>query len=269
MMWLTVQEQDRRIREVFPEFKLTLNAGWMAVWEGPLTPIMRRYRVRVVHFRRRFFDTWSLENDYAAVQVVDPVIGLDPRGTGQLPPHIYFNMADPPYPRLCLYDPKERLWTPEEYIADTIIPWTIDWLFFFEGWLDTGTWEGGGRHPERRSSSCPRTDASDPESRDRLDRSVAAGFHRLGQRIGVFASFPLMAAASEGCFPPLSWESWSGGTPAADRLASILISSPAPPRAASLPLALRRGSRPGSCKTFMSGADPKSFRVSSEAGLAA
>ncbi len=143
MTWLTVQEQDRRIREVFPEFKLTLNAGWMAVWEGPLTPIMRRYRVRVVHFRRRFFDTWSLENDYAAVQVVDPVIGLDPRGTRQLPPHIYFNMANPPCPRLCLYDPKERLWAPEEYIADTIIPWTIDWLFFSRAGLIRGRGKAG------------------------------------------------------------------------------------------------------------------------------
>lgn len=269
MTWLTVQEQDRRIREVFPAFKLVLNAGWIAVWEGPLTPIMRRYRVRVVHLRRRFFDNWTLENDYAAVQVVDPMIGLDSRSTGKWPPHIYFNKADPLYPRLCLYDPQERLWTPEEYIADTIIPWTIDWLFFFEGWLDTGTWEGGGRHPERRSISCPRTDASNPADRDRLDRSGAAGFHRLGRRIGVFASSPLMAAASEGCFPPRSWPSWSGITLAADRLASILISSPAPPPAASSPLASPPVSRPARCATFTSGADPKSFRVSSEAGLAA
>ena len=268
MIGLSVQEQDRRIRAVFPEFKLTLNASWMGVWEGPLTPIMRRYRIRVAYLRRRFFYTWTLGDDYAAVQVVDPVIGLDPRKTGEWPPHIYFNTADPQNPRLCLYDPKERFWSPEEYIAETIIPWASDWLFFFEGWLATGEWEGGGRHPERRSDSCPRTDASDPEKRDRLDRSVADGFHRLGQRIGVFASLPLMAAASEGCFPPLSLLSWSDGTRAADRLANILISSPVPPPEASLPLALPLASQPGSCKTFISGVDPKSSLVSLVAGLA-
>ena len=72
MSWLSVQEQDRRIRAVFPGFKLSLNASWMGVWQGPLTPIMRRYRIRVTYFRRRFFDTWTLQSHYAAVQVVDP-----------------------------------------------------------------------------------------------------------------------------------------------------------------------------------------------------
>lgn len=144
MIALSVGEQGRRIRAVFPDFKLTLEASWMGGgWEGPLTPIMRRYRIRVTYFRRRFFDTWTLANDYASVQVVDPVIGLDPRKTGEWPPHIYFNRAAPQYPRLCLYDPRERLWIPEEYIAETIVPWASDWLFFFEGWLATGEWEGG------------------------------------------------------------------------------------------------------------------------------
>lgn len=269
MTWLTIQDQDRRLRAVFPEFDLVLDGGWVGIWEGPLTPIMRRYRVRVTYFRRRFFDTWTLENSYASVQVVDPAIGLNPRGTGKWPPHIYYNESDPQYPRLCLYDPKERSWSPREYIADTIIPWAIDWLFFFERWMDTGEWEGGGRHPERRSNLCARTDASDPERRDRRDRSVAAGFHRLGQRIGIFASLPLMAAASEGCFPPRSWPSWSDIIPVADQLASISIWSPAPPPAASSPLVSPRASRPASCKISMFGAEPKFSHDASEAGLAA
>ena len=147
MVALSVHEQDRRIRAVFPDFRLALNAGWMGVWQGPLTPIMRRYRIRVTYFSRRFFDSWTLKNHVVAVEVVDPVIGLDPKGTGEWPPHIYFNKADPQNPRLCLYDPQERSWGPEEYIAETIIPWAGDWLFFFEGWLATGEWEGGGRHP--------------------------------------------------------------------------------------------------------------------------
>ena len=95
MIGLSVQEQDRRIRAVFPDFGLTLNSSWMGVWEGPLTPIMRRYRIRVTYFRRRFFESWTLTNVYAAVRVVHPVIGLDPRGTGEVAPHIYFNKTDP------------------------------------------------------------------------------------------------------------------------------------------------------------------------------
>ena len=31
--------------------------------------------------------------------------------------------------------------------ADTLVPWTIEWLFHYEIWLATGTWCGGGEHP--------------------------------------------------------------------------------------------------------------------------
>jgi len=44
--------------------------------------------------------------------------------------------------RLCLYDPREDEWTPEMGIARSIIPWTIQWLFYYEVWLQTGKWCG-------------------------------------------------------------------------------------------------------------------------------
>ena len=31
-------------------------------------------------------------------------------------------------------------------VARIIVPWTIDWLACYEGWLATGEWTGGGRH---------------------------------------------------------------------------------------------------------------------------
>ena len=30
----------------------------------------------------------------------------------------------------------------------TIVPWTIDWLACYEGWLATGEWAGGGIHTD-------------------------------------------------------------------------------------------------------------------------
>jgi hypothetical protein len=33
------------------------------------------------------------------------------------------------------------------YIADTIVPWAALWLVFYEYWLATGLWLGGGEHP--------------------------------------------------------------------------------------------------------------------------
>jgi hypothetical protein len=51
--------------------------------------------------------------------------------------------------RLCLYRPHRREWTPAMMIANTIIPWISEWLYFYELWLVTGEWLGGGEHPSR------------------------------------------------------------------------------------------------------------------------
>lgn len=32
-------------------------------------------------------------------------------------------------------------------VANTIVPWLAEWLEFYEGWLVTGIWYGGGEHP--------------------------------------------------------------------------------------------------------------------------
>lgn len=32
-------------------------------------------------------------------------------------------------------------------LATTIVPWLCYWLFFYESWLVTGAWQGGGVHP--------------------------------------------------------------------------------------------------------------------------
>lgn len=33
-------------------------------------------------------------------------------------------------------------------LDQTIVPWTMLWLFYFEEWLASGDWKGGGMHPE-------------------------------------------------------------------------------------------------------------------------
>ena len=54
---------------------------------------------------------------------------------------------------LCLYRGQE--FTSRKLLAETIIPWAIEWLYFYEGWLATGKWLGGGEHPrvKRRESN--------------------------------------------------------------------------------------------------------------------
>ena len=62
MTYLSVDEQDAAIRRLFPDFRLTANADWIGVWEGPVRPASKTYRIRIVYFRRTIFDGWTLAN---------------------------------------------------------------------------------------------------------------------------------------------------------------------------------------------------------------
>ena len=42
---------------------------------------------------------------------------------------------------------KHKEFSGEKFLSETIIPWAIEWLYYYEIWLVTGTWNGGGEHP--------------------------------------------------------------------------------------------------------------------------
>jgi hypothetical protein len=52
--------------------------------------------------------------------------------------------------RLCLFLPCSGEWDSTKYLAETVLPWTCEWLFHYEVWLATGgMWCGGGSHPSK------------------------------------------------------------------------------------------------------------------------
>lgn len=57
-------------------------------------------------------------------------------------PHVYKNPT-----RLCLYLPGSGEWLPSMRVDQTFVPWTATWLFYFEEWLHSDDWKGGGEHP--------------------------------------------------------------------------------------------------------------------------
>lgn len=48
---------------------------------------------------------------------------------------------------LCLFTGANGDWTPDMLIANTIVPWIHEWILFYESWLLTGEWRGGGVIP--------------------------------------------------------------------------------------------------------------------------
>jgi len=47
-------------------------------------------------------------------------------------------------PSLCLWFRED--WNFSQPVVTTVIPWAAEWFWFFEHWLVTGEWLGGGRH---------------------------------------------------------------------------------------------------------------------------
>lgn len=122
-----------RMRQLFPSFRFE-RRGRRASWFGKLQPFPGcvSYRVRILPRHPRS----------PLVYVTSPA--LDRRA-----PHRYKGGE------LCLDYPKDRSWRPDLFTADTIVPWTAEWLLFYEYWLDTGKWAGPeAPHPAMRQKKC-------------------------------------------------------------------------------------------------------------------
>jgi len=68
--------------------------------------------------------------DSPVVRVIEPKIEFTP-GV-----HMYQNDT------LCLYAWREQPWQKNWHLHETVIPWTAEWLVFYEIWLLTGKWRG-------------------------------------------------------------------------------------------------------------------------------
>lgn len=107
------------------------------VWEflAQPSPIGREYRVKITYANRTSPKVYVCSPD------------LHELAEGRKIPHLYSLQP----PRLCLYFPHSGEWDSSMPIADSIVRWTFLWLYFFEDWLATDVWKGGGRHPIRTS----------------------------------------------------------------------------------------------------------------------
>lgn len=65
-------------------------------------------------------------------------------------PHLYSDGT------LCLYWPQEWRWRYDTLLAETILPWTALWLYYYELWLDCGEWLGPSSHdaPKNRENAA-------------------------------------------------------------------------------------------------------------------
>jgi hypothetical protein len=98
------------------------------------TPLSTTYTVRVT----------SNGRGRPGVVVLDPALE-DPRATGL--PHVF------PGDELCLYRDEFDVW--RDSIAVKMVPWISEWLYYYELWLTTGEWLGGGEHATAKDDPAP------------------------------------------------------------------------------------------------------------------
>lgn len=115
---LTLAQQDALIRYRFPQFRFSWR---QSTWVGTLSPSddSPQYLIRITYRLGRA----------PKVEVLSPAIRPDA-------PHRFGDGS------LCLYYSKDGSWHSQVCIAESIIPWAAEWLFYYEHWLKSGTWLG-------------------------------------------------------------------------------------------------------------------------------
>jgi len=116
---LSIGQQILGMRSYFPEFKYYRSKAG-PTWKGWIHPSDQsaKYLFKMTYDVKKSPSVW----------ILTPKIDQAP--------HRYSNQS------LCLYYLKDRSWTPDKLLAKYIIPWTAEWLVFYEIWLKTGIWYG-------------------------------------------------------------------------------------------------------------------------------
>ena len=127
--FLSLDQQAARLRALFPGFKIRLSGGPLEA-RGHLhpAPACAIYEVRIEY-------RWGHP---PRVFVISPMLVCNREG--EAPPHRFSSPGNP----LCLYYGKDNEWSAHSYIAETIVPWTCEYLLFYELWQASGIWWGGG-----------------------------------------------------------------------------------------------------------------------------
>ncbi len=144
-----IDQQIAAMADAWSDFKVTRRDGTSATWQGPLRPLLQTFIVEISYRAPSVIEMLNNRRLQPRVRILSPQ--LRPRRgdpEGQLP-HVYYVGDGPLDVILCMFDPESDEWSPTMMIAETTVPWAIDWITSYEGWRTTRKWTGGGKHLEK------------------------------------------------------------------------------------------------------------------------
>ncbi len=120
------------LKHEFPSSIGTVSCGVMK-WYGNFMPsvLSNIYRLKIIYRLG--------ESPKAYIASPKPLMLAE--GAKKLP-HTY-NYSNGKQ-QLCLYMPQYGEWKSSMLIAHTIVHWAVQWMYYYEIWLSTGKWMGGG-----------------------------------------------------------------------------------------------------------------------------
>lgn len=129
----SLAQQKVALCKFFSQSTCIISKGKL-VWKSIVRPthLSREYNVEI---------RYSISNGPEVYVFGDELQKLDDKDF----PHNYGVDVESKRVKICLYRYQE--FSSDKLLSDTIIPWTIEWLYYYEIWLATGEWQGGGEHP--------------------------------------------------------------------------------------------------------------------------
>jgi hypothetical protein len=148
------------IQKRWPDFEVAADRNHLVCW-GRLQPAeyTDTYDVVLEHTRGR----------RPLVYVARPKLQLH---DGEPLPHVFAQNT------ICL-TPESGYEQSLKPLAHTVLPWASEWLYYYELWVLTGRWSGGGVHPGAQESNrlARRSASIDPdERRQRLASALVKAF---------------------------------------------------------------------------------------------
>lgn len=126
----TYSEQLAHLKSMYKDCKSSMdNSGF--VWTCSIKPteLSQTYTIKIIYHL----------NQLPKCYVVNPKPLALAEGATRLP-HTYNSKKQ----QLCLFYPSLNEWNATMSISKTIVHWAVQWLFYYEIWLYTGVWNGGG-----------------------------------------------------------------------------------------------------------------------------
>lgn len=136
--------QKEELTHLYPNAECKISRGGILYWNAEVRPSV-------------LSKTYKISLEYKLGK--KPIVLLDVRGLERYKdlkfPHNYGFYKKTGKLNMCLFYRNE--FNSKMLIAHTIVPWIVEWLYFYEIWLITGEWCGGGKHLKRKDKIISKT----------------------------------------------------------------------------------------------------------------